>query len=135
MLTNLIFQTWSTLLIYWHQSLNISISFLLPNAYDWSIRQIHDHDWLRVMAGIQNVPKQNFQDSIHKLNFRILPRFLFFYFSLCSWQAIMVKNRSEKTSVDIHKYLVGRQPHCEYKKIMEEFWKTVSPMNTLDFFI
>ena len=49
--------------IYWHQSLSVSIPFLSPNACDWSIRQIHDHDWLRVMAGIQNVPKQNFQDS------------------------------------------------------------------------
>ena len=46
-----------------HQSLSVSIHFLSPNACDWSIRQIHNHDWLRVKAGIQNVPKQNFQDS------------------------------------------------------------------------
>ena len=49
--------------LYWHQSLSVSIPFLSPNACDWSIRQIHDHDWLRVMAEIQNVPKQSFQDS------------------------------------------------------------------------
>ena len=37
---------------YWHQNLSVSIPFLSPNACDWSNRQIHDHYWLRVMAGI-----------------------------------------------------------------------------------
>ena len=49
--------------MYWHQSLSVSIPFLSPNVGDWLIWQIQDNHWLRVMAGIQNVPKQNFQDS------------------------------------------------------------------------
>ena len=60
---NNLFFTLLLLHIYWRQSLSVSIPFLSPNACDWSIRQIHDHDWLRVMARIQYVPAQNFQDS------------------------------------------------------------------------
>ena len=49
--------------MYWHQRLSILIPFLSPNTCDWLIHKIHDHDWLKVIVGIQNVPKQNFQDS------------------------------------------------------------------------
>ena len=40
------------------ESLNALIPFVSLNAViGWLIRQIHDHDWLRDMAGIQNVSK------------------------------------------------------------------------------
>ena len=32
-------------------------SFFVTEHCDWSIWQVHDHDWLMDMAGIQNAPK------------------------------------------------------------------------------